>query len=389
MTRKKAILSLITTALVLLLAACGGGATSSSQPTPTTEEARPTRTPRPAGNATSPTTAPTPAPETAPTTAAATPSTSNTGNTGDTVEQPPVLSTNADLTALGNVQVEMKLEGTSQESGQEAVPFNLVMQQIILTNGDRRLTMESTSPESGLVRIISVQVGGQMYQYVEDSNQPYCMAMGNFDLFTGSMLTPDALIGSIPDAQLVERGVQVNGFTTDRYTFTINEQTPNYQGQAKGEIWTAQNPAVVVRHIGEFTGTITGVTTEEGGAPLPDQLGNIRWEYNVTQLDTNTSITLPETCAQQQAAGADIPLPANISNRVQMGDLISFETTESPDNIVSFYQTEMVAQGWQAGEVSQYGSDYQLTFSKDGRNVSILISVVNNKTSVIIMLASS
>jgi hypothetical protein len=215
------------------------------------------------------------------------------------------------------------------------------------------------------------------------------MAMGNFDLFSGSMLTPDALIGSIPEAQLVERGVQVNGFTTDRYTFTINEQTPNYQGEAKGEIWAAQDPAVVVRHIGEFTGTITGVATEEGGAPLPDQLGNLRWEYNVTQLAANTSITLPEACAQQQAAGADIPLPANISNRVQMGDLISFETSESPDKIVSFYQTEMAAQGWQAGEVSQYGSDYQLTFSKDGREVTILISVVDNKTSVIIMLASS
>jgi|DewCreStandDraft_5_1066085.scaffolds.fasta_scaffold01860_8 hypothetical protein len=372
MTGKKAILSLITTALVLLLTACGGGATSSSQPTPTTEEARPTRTPRPAGNVTSPTTAPTTAP-----------------TTDTTVEQAPVLSTNADLTALGNVQVEMKLEGTSQESGQEAEPFNLVMQQIILANGDRSLTMESTSPESGLVRIISVQVGGQVYQYVEDSNQPYCMAMGNFDLFSGSMLTPDALIGSIPEAQLVERGVQVNGFTTDRYTFTINEQTPNYQGEAKGEIWAAQDPAVVVRHIGEFTGTITGVTTEEGGTPLPGQLGNIRWEYNVTQLDANTNITLPETCAQQQAAGAEIPLPANISNRVQMGDLISFETTESPDNIVSFYQTEMVAQGWQAGEVSQYGSDYQLTFSKDGRTATILVSVIDNKTSVIIMLASS
>ncbi|GIV92911.1 hypothetical protein [Chloroflexus sp.] len=387
MTGKKAILSLITTALVLLLAACGGGTTSSSQPTPTTEEARPTRTPRPAGNATSPTTAPTTAPNNASTTAptASAPDTSG----GATTEKPPVLSTNTDLNALGNVQVEMKLEGTSQESGQQAEPFNLVMRQIILTNGDRSLTMESTSPESGLVRIISVQVGDQVYQYVEDSNQPYCMAMGNFDLFSGSMLTPDALIGSIPEAQLVERGVQVNGFTTDRYTFTINEQTPNYQGQAKGEIWASQNPAVVVRHIGEFTGTITGVATEEGGAPLPDQLGNLRWEYNVTQLAANTSITLPEACAQQQAAGADIPLPANISNRVQMGDLISFETSESPDKIVSFYQTEMAAQGWQAGEVSQYGSDYQLTFSKDGREVTILISVVDNKTSVIIMLASS
>ncbi|MGQ9526449.1 hypothetical protein [Chloroflexus sp.] len=375
MTKPNHILTLITTALILLLAACGGGATSSSQPTPTNEEARPTRTPRPAGNATSPTSTPTTA---APTTSG-----------GTTTEKPPVLSTNTDLSGLGNVRIEMKMEGTAQESGKDAEPFNLLLQQIILTNGDRSLTIESTSPESGLVRITSVQIGGQVYQYVEDSNQPYCLAMGNIDLFSESMLTPDALIGSLSDAQLVERGVQVNGFTTDRYTFTMSEQTANYQGQTKGEIWAAQDPAVVVRHIGELTGTITGIAMEEGETPLPGQLSNIRWEYNVTQLTANTGITLPETCAQQQAAGADIPLPTNISNRVQMGDLISFETTDSPDKIVSFYQTEMVAQGWQAGEVSQYGSDYQLSFSKNGRDVSILVSVADNKTSVIILLASS
>ncbi|MGQ9611947.1 hypothetical protein, partial [Chloroflexus sp.] len=308
---------------------------------------------------------------------------------GTTTEKPPLLSTNTDLSGLGNVRIEMKMEGTAQESGKDAEPFNLLLQQIILTNGDRSLTIESTSPESGLVRITSVQIGGQVYQYVEDSNQPYCLAMGNIDLFSESMLTPDALIGSLSDAQLVERGVQVNGFTTDRYTFTMSEQTANYQGQTRGEIWAAQDPAVVVRHIGELTGTITGIAMEEGETPLPGQLSNIRWEYNVTQLTANTGITLPETCAQQQAAGADIPLPTNISNRVQMGDLISFETTDSPDKIVSFYQTEMVAQGWQAGEVSQYGSDYQLSFSKNGRDVSILVSVADNKTSVIILLASS
>ncbi|WP_322817231.1 hypothetical protein [Chloroflexus sp.] len=375
MARPNKILTLITTALVLLLAACGGGATSSSQPTPTTEEARPTRTPRPAGNATSPTSAPTTA---APTTSGST-----------TTEKPPVLSTNTDLSGLGNVRIEMKMEGTAQESGKDAEPFNLLLQQIILTNGDRSLTIENTSPESGLVRIANIQIDDQVYQYVEDSNQPYCLAMGDMDLFNGSMLTPDTLIGSLSDAQLVERGVQINGFTTDRYTFTISEQTANYQGQSKGEIWVAQNPAVVVRHIGELTGIITNIAMEEGVTPFPGQLSNIRWEYNVTQLAANTGITLPETCAQQQSAGADIPLPANISNKVQMGDLISFETTDSPDKIVSFYQTEMVAQGWQAGGVSQYGSDYQLSFSKDGRNVSIFVSVVDNKTSVTILLALS
>lgn len=378
MITTRSIFTLLSIALVALLAACGGGTASNSSPTPTTE-APPTRTPRP-------TVAANPAATAAPTTA-----TEPTAAAGGVTERPPVTSTETDFTALGNVQVEMKINGLLKTEGQADEPIKLTFLEIWLQNGNRSLTIESDSPDTGFSRLIYIQIGDQAYQYVESGTDRNCLNMTGSDMFAGSILTPDSLIGDLNDARLAERGVQVNGFTTDRYTFNLTEQTLGYQGQANGEIWVSSNPAVVVRHIGELTGTITDNALDESGAPLPlpGALSNLRWEYNVTKLPGNATITLPEVCAQQQATGADIPLPPNVSNQLRMGNLISFETTESAANIAAFYRTEMAAKGWKAGEEVEYGGTFQLSFTKDGRSAAITISTADNKTTVIILLSSS
>jgi hypothetical protein len=361
---------IIGTALIVLLSACGGGTTGNTSPSPTVEETRPTRTPRPAASNPSPTANPSPA---------ALPTTASVG----TSERPPVINTQTDFRGLGNVQVEMNMAGVAREEGKPEEPFNRLVRQIILENGDWSHTIEGTPSDSRLFRITTIQIGGERYQYEEEGNQQFCFSMGSrADLFKGSMITPDQLIGNLESAQLVERGVQVNGFTTNRYTFSVKEQTANYQGEAKGEIWAASNPAIVVRHVGELIGTITGIAEENGTAPLPIQLSNLCWEYNVTRLEANTTLSLPEACAQQLAASADIPLPPNVSNLARTGDLIMFETVDSLENVATFYQTEMEAKGWRTGNTS-------LTFTKDGRKASITISVIDNKTMVIIFISSS
>ncbi len=375
--RRRAILCLLYVTLTFLLAACGSTPASNPSPTPATE-VRPTRTPRPAATETVATTVAT----TAATTVVPTP-------TSSAAERLPVTSAEAGLMTLGNVQIEMKLNGVIKTEGQTDEPINITFLETRLQNGDRSLTIASESPDTGLTQIIYLQLGGQMYQYVESRQDRQCLSTSGSDIFNGSLLTPDSLIGNLSNAKLIEREVRINGFTTDRYSFNLEEQELGYRGQARGELWVATNPTVVVRHIGELNGTLTDTALDEGGVLIPGSVGNLRWEYNVTRLAANTTITLPNECAQQQAASADIPLPPNISNQVRMGELISFETTTSAADIVSFYRTEMVNQGWRADETTQYGDTYQLTFSKDGRVANVNISTQNNKTMVIILLSSS
>ncbi|MGB9738860.1 MAG: hypothetical protein ACP5UR_07830 [Chloroflexus sp.] len=367
MNKSNTVLILISIAFVVVLTACGDTA-GVPPPTPTTaESARPTRTPRPAAANTQPTTAPTAASE-------------------GTIIRPPPTNNQTGLTTLGNVQVEMSLEGTIKTEGQTDESIRIVMQEIRLQNGNSRLVIESTTPDQGISRISYFLIDGETFQYTERGDERTCISVSGSDFFTGSMLTPESLIGDLKEATLAERGVQVNGFTTDRYTFSLNEQSLGYQGQASGEIWVASSPNIVVRHIGTLNGSFGGIAVEEGGEILPQSTGNLSWKYNVTQIAQTPTITLPETCTQQQAAGADIPLPPNISNQLRTNDMISFEASDTAANIAQFYQTEMVAKGWQAGTVTQYGDTYQLTFTKDGRTATITISTTDNRTQVIIFL---
>lgn len=369
MNKSKTVLTLISFALVVVLTACGGTA-SAPAPTPTTaESANPTRTPRPTAANAQPTAAPTTASE-------------------GSIIRPPPTNNQSGLTTLGNVQVEMSIEGTIKTEGQADESIQIVMREIRLQNGNRNLVIESTTPDQGIERINYFLIDGETFQYAERGNDRTCISVSGSDFFTGSIITPESLIGDLKEATLAERGVQVNGFTTDRYTFSLNEQNLGYQGQANGEIWVASNPNIVVRHIGTLNGSFGGIAVEEGGEILPQSTGNLSWKYNVTQIAANTTITLPEVCAQQQAAHADIPFPPNISNQLRTSNLISFETSDTAANIAQFYQTEMVAKGWQASETNQYGDTYQLTFTKDGRTATVNISAGDKQTMVIILFDS-
>lgn len=381
MNKSNTVLILISVAFVVVLTACGGTA-GAPLPTPTTaESARPTRTPRPAADNPQPTTQPT-----RPTVANPQPTTAPTTASEGTIIRPPPTNNQTGLTSLGNVQVEMSIEGIIKTEGQADESIRIVMQEIRLQNGNQSFVIESTTPDQGVERISYFLIDGETFQYVERGDDRTCFSVSGSDLFTGSIITPESLIGDLKEATLAERGVQVNGFTTDRYTFSLDEQSLGYQGQASGEIWVASSPNIVVRHIGTLNGSFGGIAVEEGGTILPQSTGSLSWKYNVTQIAANTTITLPETCTQQQAAGADIPLPPNISNQLRTNDVISFEASDTAANIAQFYQTEMVAKGWQAGAVTQYGDTYQLTFTKDSRTATITISTTDNRTQVIIFL---
>ncbi len=379
MTKPICMLTLLCVAIIVVLSACGsGGSASAPTATPAPAETQPTRTPRPSAAQSATVT-----PNTSEPTAAA--GSEPTVTADSESERLPITTAESDLAALGSYQTTMRIEGTIQEEGQPEEPVLIIFQQLVLANGDRSLSIETNTADEGVSRINYLQIGNEIYQYTETSGEQTCFSMTDMEGLMGDMLRPESFIGDRSDARLVERGVNVNGFTTDRYVFSVSEQTGIYTGKVEGEIWVSASPAIVARHRGELSGQIQS-STDEDGTLLFGQLSNLRWQYDVERAPANAQITLPPKCEEQRSASADIPLPSNAGNMMRFGDFISFETTDPVNTVVTFFETEMKAGGWQAGEKTEFGGTVLLSFSKDGREVSISITPgdADNKTQVII-----
>ncbi|MGQ9816079.1 MAG: hypothetical protein ACUVR3_13185, partial [Candidatus Roseilinea sp.] len=176
-------------------------------------------------------------------------------------------------------------------------------------------------------------------------------------------------------ARLVERGVTVNGVRTDRYTFDETSIGFGVFSKASGDMWLAQEGNFVVKYVG----TATGKMLMFGG----DIDGTATWNYQLEEINTLSSIELPPECVAQKPAD-DIPVPAGATDKGQFGGMITFKTTDTAEQVAKFYQAEMPAQGWTEGEASEFGDMRTLSFTKDDRSLSIMISLGDDGTSVII-----
>ncbi|WP_322513659.1 hypothetical protein [Chloroflexus sp.] len=299
----------------------------------------------------------------------------------------------ADSAILGNLQVDFRLEQTIKIEGQAEEVEQRFFRQIVLQNGDSSITIWSDALDESVARIMYVQIGEHTYEYAVTPHYQNCVLLNDHSyrplpasVVSAADLLDDSMLRDQPAMQLIAQDVPLNGFITDHYTFTDNALRAG-ASQATGEVWLAPHSAVTVRQTGTFTGvldTMIGINNEV----LPAQITQARWEYNLTQLPADTAITLPTACAQQQTGDASVALPAAIRDVYHGLDTITFKTTASADDVTTFYQTEMLARGWQIGEPLQTGSSVQLSYRQDEREALVTIATSsfgeNQETSVTI-----
>jgi hypothetical protein len=120
----------------------------------------------------------------------------------------------------------------------------------------------------------------------------------------------------------------------------------------------------------KYVGTATGKNNAFAGQAGE---GSFTWEYNVEDANQVEAIALPEECAGQQPA-ADIPVPEGATEKSSFGKLITFKSADAPADVAAFYKQAMPAQGWTAGEANVMGDLQMLSFTKDGRKLSITIT---------------
>lgn len=233
--------------------------------------------------------------------------------------------------------------------------------------------------ESGTFEMITI--GDTSYMVTQDADGARsCVAVSSSEGTQPEqgLFSPDAM-GGITDARYAGKEA-VNGVETKKYTWDQAGLPGLDWSSAQGEVWVAEDGDYVVKYTAEATGQgmLFGLTEEEGTVTV---------EYNLTDVNGSFQIAPPADC---EAPASDIPIMADAQDKTSVGEMVSYSSGATLDDVVAFHETEMPKNGWQtSGEATSMEGFATLEFTKDGRKAQVMITRDNDKQVTNIMITSS
>jgi hypothetical protein len=348
----------------LLLAACAGGAapapSGGGQPAPTLSSS----TPKPAE---APTQKP-PVPQQPPA------DNSQAGQATDALELTDVTEGLSALDSYDSV-FNMAFDGT--EDNQPKQWSWTVEEEFVKNPPAKRSTIKGMGTDaSGQESVIqTVEVGGKTYSMFGDT----CASSTASEAPTANTgFTPSSVIGDIKAAQLVGAET-VNGIPTQHFTVDLKDLSAlGLYTNGQSEVWIAQPGNYVVKYTFEATGqdAFFGANTNTEGT--------VKWTYELKSANQPILIEPPQNCG---GAPDDIPVMSDASDQSAFGGMTTYTSATAFDEVVQFYKTEMVTNGWTEKEGGMSAEGFaMLTFSKGNRTASITITEdKDNQTTTILI----
>ncbi len=211
-----------------------------------------------------------------------------------------------------------------------------------------------------------VKIADKMYTVTNDPVQ--CIVVADQSLSEG--LNPDNIIGNIPFAmQKTGAGPDVFGHATDAYAFTGNEADgSNYQSTALVE----RDDGYAMRW--EVTGK------EKNG----DVLEPMSWKYELSDINVVAPVTLPKEC-ENIGSGIKWPMPEGAQVTMETNEMLGLTSAKSVSELTDFYSTAMKDAGYESSDGGMNTADSTLLmFKKDGKTITVIISLQDGKGMVII-----
>jgi hypothetical protein len=221
-----------------------------------------------------------------------------------------------------------------------------------------------------------VEVGGTSYSIIPGvgciSGAGGDMA-GDFD----DVLDTDELIEEIEGAEYVGEET-VNGVATYHYRFDESGfgESELQLREGTGDLYVSQEHGYVVRMVIDGTGEME--LFDEGVSD-----GHLRMTMDVTDVGQPIVIEPPAEC---DLSGSDFPVMAGARNMATFAGLTTYEVDAALNDVVSFYETEMSARGYQVdGEPFVTDSTALMTFRAEGLpTVSVTLGADSGTVSVLI-----
>lgn len=219
-----------------------------------------------------------------------------------------------------------------------------------------------------------IEVDGKFYLITSDT----CTSTDSKEAPSSTLgFTPSSVIGDITAAQLLGtetiNGVPTQHFQSDLSRFATLGQYSN----AKSEVWIAQPGNYVVKYIFEATGpdTFFGSSNAEG---------TLRWVYELSNVNQPLNITAPENCG---GTPQDIPVMTDAKDQSSFGNMSTYTTPSTFDDVVAFYKKEMTANGWQEKEGGMSSDGFtMLSYAKDKRTAQVTITADKDKNVTSVMI---
>ncbi len=222
--------------------------------------------------------------------------------------------------------------------------------------------------------IESIQIGDQQYLILGEG-QCISSSMAEGETMDAEFFKPDDLIGGLENAHRVRPDETMNGILCRHYQFDEKSLLMSEIQRAKGDMWVAVDGNYVVKYV----------LDAEGKDPASGDEGQISWTYEIGDVNTPITIEPPASCGS--TAESEFPIMSDATNLTTMGGMLSYESESTFDDVLTFYQTEMEAAGWEDTGESFISEDVaMLTYAQGERRATITLNISEEgKVSVFIM----
>ncbi len=168
----------------------------------------------------------------------------------------------------------------------------------------------------------------------------------------------------------------INGVKTLHYTFdqTAFMQEDTDVKWAEGHVYIAKDGGYIVRFVMDGEGDLGMAIAGE------DQPGTIHLELNIEPIDEPVTVEIPAEC-EGGAAESEYPVLEDAAQFTMFGGIVSYVTQTPFADILSFYDSELSAEGWvkdEAGSFVVENSSAIVSYTKEGQTLNITIGTDDN-----------
>ncbi|MBN1221180.1 MAG: hypothetical protein JXM69_19815 [Anaerolineae bacterium] len=304
----------------------------------------------------------------------------------------------ADLDALSAYRVKFIMDFDGESGGQPSKGhIEMTLEQTKDPPARHlQMSMEGTTVEQtgGFNALDLYSMGDTVYLKNEAMGDSWIsFSGGEAESFEQGFFAPDEQLELPEKAKCGSQSETINGVSAIHCTFTqedVKSDEATYES-LQGDVWitTEGNHIVKYKLVADGYRSVT-----EGEEGIFD-FGSVSFEYNLTDMNGDFTITLPEEAknaggvggaATGGAATGDLPVLDDAAEVMSMAGFVSYYTASDIQTVVEYYRQELPALGWQENAQQGYADETSalLGFTKESKTLMVTVTIEDGRTSVIV-----